>query len=135
MAQCGLIPGLSPWASNAPFAPVSADWPCVSNDCSASQCVRMEGDCSTGNVAYSCMDGESSSTANPGVIVAEAVIMVIGIVLVVAKNALIGWRRLIALVLIVWGVHNIGGGMVFANSCDWCTYLADAVCCPLPLQL
>lgn len=118
VSPCGLIPGFSPWATNVPIAIGNG---CVSAGCSASQCVKVTQSCATGRSETQCVDGAASSTANPGVIVAEAAVMALGVLLVVARNALIGWRRLIAIVMIVWGVRNIGADMVVTNGCDWCT--------------
>ena len=107
----------SPFVTNPPPSP-AGDNECLMNGCSPRECLRTTTSCTGHDTTYECVPPAVTSDAQPGVVAAETIVFILGLVLMV-RNSPLGWYRMIALALVVWGTHNLGRNMEFVRSCDY----------------
>ena len=123
---CSVPMQYSPFVSNPPIA-AAGDNGCQLHACAAMECLVSTSACGTAAATYKCVPTSASSDAQPSVVACEALILVIGLV-ILRRNEAMGWRRIISLALILWGVHNIGQSIQFTQTCDYSSVSTCAAC-------
>ena len=123
---CSVPMQYSPFVSNPPIA-AADDNGCQLHACAAMECLVSTSACGTAAATYKCVPTSASSDAQPSVVACEALILVIGLV-ILRRNEAMGWRRIISLALILWGVHNIGQSIQFTQTCDYSSVSTCAAC-------
>lgn len=111
--------GFSPLASNVPRAPGG----CQLYGCASTECLKVTASChGDQSTQHECVAQKATTDAKPGVVAAEALIMLMGVVLMsMSYRYTMGWRRVFAVALFVYSLHLVGNGVAFQKSCDWAT--------------